>query len=83
MSTECTTEMKAKDVVTHNLLIPNASADINLQQVIVCEDHSNLAQLLRVTAYVLRFIHFLKAITRPTVTPCLLTSKEIAEAGQL
>ena len=83
MPTECVTKMKVKDVVTHNLLVPNHSADINLQRVIVCEDYSKLTQLLLVTAYVLRFIHPLKARTRPTVTPCLLTPEEIAEAKRL
>ena len=38
MPEECATEMKAKNLVTHNLLNPTASPSINLQQVIVCED---------------------------------------------
>ena len=80
MPTECVTEMKVKDVVMHNLLVSNHSAYINLQRVIVCEDYSKLTRLLRVTAYVLRFLYLLKARTRPTVTPCLLTPEEIAAA---
>ena len=83
MPTECVTEMKVKNMVTQNLLVPNHSADINLERVIVCEDYSKLTRLLRVTAYVLRFIHLLKARTRPTITPCLLTPQEITEAERL
>ena len=83
MPKECATEMKAKDVVTHSLLTPHPSADINLQRLIVCEDYSKLARLLRVTTYVLRFVRLLKTKTEYTGTPGLPTPGEIAEAERL
>ena len=82
MPAECATEMKVKNLVTHNLLTPSSSADLNLEQVIVCEDHSKLTRLLRVTAYVLRFIRLLKDRDSSTLTPHL-TLEEITKAEQL
>ena len=85
MPEECATEMKAKNLVTHNLLNPTASPSVDLQQVIVCEDYDNLTRLLHVTAYVLRFIRLLKDKDKDRSTPShqLLTLEEITEAERL
>ena len=53
MPAECAIEMKA---VTHGLLMPDSLPGTNLEQLIFCKDYSTLRRLLRVTAYVIRFI---------------------------
>ena len=83
MPEECATEMKMKNLVTHNLLNHTASPSINLQQVIVCEDYGNLTQLLHVTAFVLRFIRLMKDKGRSIPSHQRLTLEEITEAERL
>ena len=81
MPVECVTEMKAP---THSLLTSNSST-VNLEQFITCEDHSSLSRLLRVTAYVIRFIKLLKHKARSTGTirSIILEPEEITEAERL
>ena len=59
MPVECAMEMKAKDKeLVHNLLVTDGG--VSLSQIINCEDYSSIHRLLRVTAYVLRFVVILK-----------------------
>ena len=52
MPESCSQELKLKAVPSHNLL---AAEKMNtIDNVMCCEDYSNLQKLLRVTAYVLR-----------------------------
>ena len=81
MPVECVTEMKAP---THSLLTSN-SLTVNLEQFITCEDHSSLSRLLRVTAYVIRFIKLLKhkEMFTGTIWSIILEPEEITEAERL
>ena len=81
MPAECVTEMK---VSTHSLLTSNSST-VKLEQFISCENYSSLSKLLRVTAYVIRFIRLLKnkAKSSDTIRPNILEQEEIDEAGTL
>ena len=85
MPVECAVEMMTEDRVTHNLFASNSTSGKGLQQVIVCENYSTLTRLLRVTAYVIRFVKILKSrvgsistLQSPTLGP-----EEIAEAERL
>ena len=81
MPAECVTEMK---VSTHSLLTSNSST-VKLEQFISCENYSSLSKLLRVTAYVIRFIRLLKnkAKSSDTIRPNILEQEEIDEAETL
>ena len=60
MPEECLLEMKAKDRrLVHSMLITD-TATCCLGGIICCEDYSSLPQLLRVTAYVVKFVKMLK-----------------------
>ena len=64
MPEECITEMKAADRrLTHGLLTTNSAP--SLQQIMKCEDYSNLPKLLRVTANILKFVRLLKRKVKP------------------
>ena len=58
---ECAQELIARDRLTHNLLTPSSALNVSLREVIACEEYSSLSRLLRVTAYVLRYIRILKS----------------------
>ena len=83
MPTECTAELKAKDKkMVHSLLNCQSPTPSNLESIICGEKYSTLSRLLRVTAYVLRFISLLK---KPNGRQMLsaLEPEEIAEAERL
>ena len=75
MPAECISEMKA---VTHSLLTPKSSPSANLEQLISCKNYGTLPRLLRVTAYVIRFVRLLKQRGGP-ISPSL-EPEEIGEA---
>jgi len=87
MPAECAVEMMAKDRVSHNLLTGNPTPNVSLQQVIVCKNYSTLTRLLRVTAYVIRFLKMLKGRMRPNSSllyqSLTLTPDEITDAERL
>ena len=58
MPTECFTEMKAKDKMTHSLI--TSTATINLESVIPCKRYSKFSRLILVTMYVMKFVYALK-----------------------
>ncbi|XP_065903771.1 uncharacterized protein [Dysidea avara] len=81
MSDTCLEELKAnQSSASHSLL--STSELVNLKQVVDCEKFSRLRRLLRVTAYVLRFVEILKSkIGRRQMVECSeVSSAEIAEA---
>jgi len=74
-------EVKQGEVV-HTLL--NADETINLNCVIDCKNFSRLSTLLRLTAYVIRFIRVLKSkIREGTLVSSELNAGNIAEAESL
>ena len=83
MPDKCLREMKTSYHLTHNLVvIGNVHV---LSNIICCENLSSLQRLLRVTAYVLRFIHMLKQLIKKlNLTATLeLTASELARAENL
>ena len=78
MQEECTKELKAKNQV-HNLLATD-NEQIGLGQIIVCEDYSSLPRLLRVTAYLTRFI---KSLRREATSQTTISQEEILKAEVL
>ena len=57
-ATECLTEMKAKNKMTHSLI--TSTATINLESVIPCKRYRKFSHLILVTTYVMKFVHALK-----------------------
>ena len=57
LPTDCTDELKSRDVMAHTLLTGDA---INLENVIQCNRYSSLSHLLSVTMHVLKFVQALK-----------------------
>ena len=53
---ECEEELTTRGRSTHNLLTSSSASNVKLHEVVTCEQYSTLSRLLRVTAYVLRFI---------------------------
>ena len=83
MPNECLKEMKTSCHPTHNLVV---TGNVHvLSNIIGCENFSSLQRLLRVTAYVLRFIHMLKQLIKKlNLTATLeLTASELARAENL
>ena len=83
MPDECLKEMKTSCHPTHNLVV---TGNVHvLSNIIGCENFSSLQRLLRVTAYVLRFIHMLKQLIKKlNLTATLeLTASELARAESL
>ena len=77
---ECLTEMKKGDQekLTTTLLSSN---DTNT--IVPCEDYSSLRCLLRVTAYVLKFIRLVRRSKDPNsdqscLTGCILTTEDVS-----
>ncbi len=59
MPEECHTEMKAKNRKLHHTLLAQEDTK-GLGQIMKCEDHSSLRQLLAVTSHVLKFVSALR-----------------------
>lgn len=80
----CIAEMKAADQrLIHGVLTTNPPT--GLHQIMKCEDFSSLHKLLRVTAYVLKFVRLLKrraTSTSPEKEP-LVQSDDITQAERL
>ena len=84
MPTECTAELKVKDKkMIHGLLSCQSPTLANLESIMCGEKYSTLARLLRVTAYVLRFINLLKKKPNVGQVSSNLEPQEIAEAERL
>ena len=62
MPEECLKEIKTTHCPTHSLL--TAEGSNNLSNIIHCENYSNLLRLLKVTAYVCRFVEKVRAKIR-------------------
>ena len=82
LSDECLAELKARnrEKMTTNLLNSN---DSNV--IVSCQDYSNLRRLLRVTAYVLKFIKLLRRSKNPesqqsSRNDCILTTSDLDAA---
>eukprot|EP00731_Ephydatia_muelleri_P011218 Em0006g112a len=74
---ECLSEMKAADKAVHSLL----TKSIGCTPMLNCEGFSNLQKLLRVTAYVLKFIELLKSHSDCVQKPSLkLNVDDISKA---
>ena len=79
---ECLIEMKARNCekLTFNLLSSNEP-----NAIVMCEDYSSLKRLLRVTAYVLKFVRLLRRSQSPNSQQCgqatyLLSAEDIKAA---
>ena len=86
MPDECLREIKVSHHPIHNLIVTNNHSCRNgVGAVMSCEDYGSLQKLLRITAYVMRFIDALKqAIERRIVTSTSeLTASELARAERL
>ena len=81
MPTECAAELRARDKVVHGLLNCQLPTPADLELIISSKRYSTLARLLRVTAYVLRFVNQLKKTTNER--ELMLTPEEIAEAERV
>ena len=82
MPTECATELRARDKkMVYGLLNCQSPSPANLESIISSERYSTLSRLLRVTAYVLRFVKQLKKSTN--IQEWALATDEIAEAERL
>ncbi len=58
---DCLLEMKCRSHKQgHSLLVASTEPRLQLSAIIKCEQFSNFRRLLRVTAYVLKFVHLLK-----------------------
>jgi len=60
ITAECEEELTTRGRSAHNLLMSSSASNVKLHEVVTSEWHSTLSRLLRVTAYVLRFIRMLK-----------------------
>lgn len=80
MPEECLKEIKATHDTTHGFLITSRSSC--LDNIIHCESFSRLQRLLRVTAYVIRFVNTLKGkVKKERVVLALeLTTAEVSNA---
>ena len=76
----CREELKIKQVdITHTLLNPDEV--VNLDCVIDCKSYSKLSTLLRVTAYVIKFVRILKCkIKKVEAASTELSAADKAEA---
>ena len=84
MPEECISEMKALDrKSTLNLLVTEERP--SLSQILHCEQYSTIRRLLRVTAYVVKFVRLLKQKTQSSDTSpsTVLTATEISDAEML
>ena len=61
MPQECEVEKRVRKIHNHSLLVPSSVDSVQLKELIDCESFSSVNRLLRVTAYVLRFVSILKA----------------------
>ena len=64
MPEECLLEMKAKDRRLVHSMLTTDTATCCLGGIICCKDYSSLPHLLRVTAYVMKFVKMLKCKTK-------------------
>ena len=61
MPEESLEEMKSKDrKLFHSMLVSSGEPASNLGKIIACDNFSSLQRLLRVTAYVMKFVNILK-----------------------
>ena len=84
MPEECISEMKALDrKSTLSLLVTEERP--SLSQILHCEQYSTIYRLLRVTAYVVKFVRFLKQKIQSSDTSpsTVLTATEISDAEML
>ena len=82
MPVESLEEMKSKDrKIVHSMMTAHETS-IDLGQVICCTDFSNLNRLLRITAYVMKFVNILKHKVKKLKTPLNLelTATDISDA---
>ncbi|KAL5472994.1 hypothetical protein EMCRGX_G027441 [Ephydatia muelleri] len=76
---ECLSEMKVKDLMAHSVLITQGCCQY--EPVITCEHFSTLSHLLRVTAYIQKFISILKAkVKRTNIPSSVVTALDIESA---
>ena len=71
----CLSELKVSSKLTHNLLAIEMRP--NTEGVMTCADFRSILKLLRVTAYVLRAVSYLKAKKSDLNHPTTLTTQEI------
>ena len=85
MTVEYEQELATRHRLTHNLLTGSSASNMNLEEAITCEQHSTLSRLLRVIAYVLRFIRMLKSQRsgQPVAISVTLEPEEVTEAERL
>jgi len=84
MPEECLREIRTGYQFTHNLLTFDKSS--SLSNIIHCKDYSSLSKLLRITAYVIRFINILRSkVGRLCMTESgsQLTAPELSRAERL
>ena len=81
MPVESLEEMKSKDrKIVHSMMTAHETS-IDLGQVISCTDFSSLNRLLRITAYVMKFVNILKHKVKKLKTPLNLepTTTDISD----
>ena len=82
MPVESLEEMKSKDrKIVHSMMTAHKTS-VDLGQVISCTDFSSLNRLLRITAYVMKFVNILKHKVKKLKTPLNLelTATDISDA---
>ena len=80
MPEDCLKEIKTAHYPTYNLL--TAEGSNNLSTIIQCKSYSNLLRLLRVTAYVFRFIDKVRSTIKGVNTKELNTELTAAELNR-
>ena len=74
--------MRSKDLkIVLSLLATEEKAGVS--QIVNCEDYSSIDRLLRVTAYVLRFVNRLRQSGRSVEATTMLNAQEISLAENL
>ena len=81
MPSECEEELRVKDKTRVTNYLLNTNSSLGLSNIIDCTRFSSIQKLLRVTAYVIKFINFLKK--RPNNTTTDLSTQELAKAETL
>jgi len=75
MPAECATEMSPSSQPTSALL---ATTEQSVHQIINCKEFSSITKLLRVTGYVMKFVHILQQkVQRDGSQPTELTSGDL------
>ena len=82
MPDECLREIKVSRHAIHNLMVTNNhNCCSGISAIMSCEDFSSLQKLLRITAYVMRFVVILRQVIATSTLE--LTASELARAERL